>query len=136
MSSDSNRKLIAGHWLRWDAARAADAYARGLWVRETLADALRRGAGETPQRVLLVDGEHRLDCRTLYVQASALAQALLRRAPTGSVVSFMLPNWYEAAVIYLAATLAGMAVNPILPSLRERELRFILQDASSRMRCA
>ena len=133
MSSDSNRKLIAGHWLRWDAARAADAYARGLWVRETLADALRRGAGETPQRVLLVDGEHRLDCRTLYVQASALAQALLRRAPTGSVVSFMLPNWYEAAVIYLAATLAGMAVNPMLPSLRERELRFILQDASSRL---
>ena len=46
--------------------------------------------------------------------------------PTGSVVSFMLPNWHEAAVMYLAATLAGMVVNPILPSLRDRELRFIL----------
>ncbi len=30
------------------------------------------------------------------------------RAPSGSVVSFMLPNWHEAAVIYMAATLAGM----------------------------
>jgi cyclohexanecarboxylate-CoA ligase len=49
------------------------------------------------------------------------------------VVSFMLPNWHEAAVVYLAATLAGMVVNPILPSLRDRELQFILSDAQSRM---
>ena len=53
--------------------------------------------------------------------------------PVGSVVSFMLPNWHEAAVVYHAATLAGMVVNPILPSLRDRELRFILADAQSRM---
>ena len=37
-----------------------------------------------------------------------MAQAMLTRAPAGSVVSFMLPNWHEAAVLYLAATLAGM----------------------------
>jgi len=58
---------------------------------------------------------------------------MLTRAPAGSVVSFMLPNWYEAAVIYLAATLAGMVVNPILPSLRDRELLFILNDVQSRL---
>ena len=51
--------------------------------------------------------------------------------PAGSVVSFMLPNWHEAAVIYLAATLAGMVVNPILPSLRDHELQFILDDATA-----
>ncbi|WP_264079731.1 AMP-binding protein, partial [Mycolicibacter algericus] len=51
----------------------------------------------------------------------------------GSVVSFMLPNWHEAAVVYLGATLAGMVVNPILPSLRDHELRFILADAHCRM---
>src|SRR6185369_8300165 len=50
-----------------------------------------------------------------------------------SVVSFMLPNWHEAAVVYLAATMAGVAVNPILPSLRDRELSFILDDVDSRM---
>ena len=61
-----------------------------------------------------------------------LAHALMARMPPGSVVSFMLPNWHEAAVIYLAATLAGMVVNPILPSLRDRELQFILSDADSR----
>ena len=53
--------------------------------------------------------------------------------PIGSVVSVMLPNWREAAIIYLAATMAGMVVNPILPSLRDRELRFILADSDARM---
>jgi acyl-CoA synthetase (AMP-forming)/AMP-acid ligase II len=62
-----------------------------------------------------------------------LALAMLTRAPAGSVVSFVLPNWHEAAVIYMAATLAGMVVNPILPSLRDRELLFILQDVGTRL---
>jgi acyl-CoA synthetase (AMP-forming)/AMP-acid ligase II len=74
-----------------------------------------------------------MDCRSLYEQSSALAQALLARIPPGSVVSMMLPNWHEATIIYLASTMAGMVVNPILPSLRERELLFILEDADTRL---
>ena len=112
--------------------RAADAYARGLWVHGTLADALDEAARVTPHRVAVIDGDVELDCATLRSQATTVAQALLARMPTGSVVSFMLPNWHEAAVVYLAATLAGMAVNPILPSLRDRELSFILDDVGSR----
>jgi cyclohexanecarboxylate-CoA ligase len=112
---------------------AADAYAHGLWVTGTLADSLRAAARDTPLREVVVDGAHRLDCLTLLARATELAQALLGRMPTGSVVSFMLPNWHEAAVVYLGATLAGMAVNPILPSLRDHELRFILDDVDSRM---
>ncbi|OBJ11643.1 AMP-binding protein [Mycobacterium colombiense] len=111
------------------AAHATEAYRRGLWVHTTLADALRTAATESPHRTILVDKDIRLDCATLHAQASALAGALLARIPTGSVVSFMLPNWHESAVIYLAATLAGMVVNPILPSLRDHDLRYILQDA-------
>jgi cyclohexanecarboxylate-CoA ligase len=99
----------------------------------TLADALRTAARDTPDRVLVVDGEVRLDCATLWRQANELAAALLSRMAPGSVVSFMLPNWHEAAVIYLGATLAGMVVNPVLPSLRDHELQFILGDAGSRM---
>ncbi|OBH87652.1 AMP-binding protein [Mycobacterium scrofulaceum] len=118
---------------RQDPARAEDAYRRGLWVHTTLADSLLVAAATSPRRVVLVDGNIRLDAATLYAQATALANALLARMPEGSVVSFMLPNWHEAAVIYLAATLAGMVVNPILPSLRERELRFILEDVGAAM---
>jgi acyl-CoA synthetase (AMP-forming)/AMP-acid ligase II len=135
MSGEVNagRRLIGGRSVRWDQSRADAAYAAGLWVRETLADTLRRAAEETPDRVLVVEGERRLDCRTLYAQAGALAQAMLARAPVGSVVSFMLPNWLEAATIYMAATMAGMVVHPLLPSLRDRDLQFILKDAESRL---
>ncbi|HEX9832352.1 MAG TPA: AMP-binding protein, partial [Mycobacterium sp.] len=119
--------------MRVDEQRAADAYRRGLWVHETLADALRDAARATPDRTVLVDGDVRLDCKMLHEKATALAHALMARMPAGSVVSFMLPNWYEAAVIYLGSTLAGMVVNPILPSLRDRELAFILSDADSRV---
>ena len=118
---------------RFDTARAAKAYERGLWVDTTLADALRAAAQTSPRRTVLVDGDVRLDCATLYAQAAGLATAMLSRMPPGSVVSFMLPNWHEAAVIYLAATLAGMVVNPILPSLRDHDLRFILDDVEAAM---
>jgi acyl-CoA synthetase (AMP-forming)/AMP-acid ligase II len=118
--------------VRIDDARKADGYARGLWVSATLADSLRDAAHTTPERTVVVDGDIRLSCRDLHERASALARALMARMPAGSVVSFMLPNWHEAAVIYLGATLAGMVVNPVLPSLRDRELRFILSDADSR----
>ena len=135
MTSDLNedRKLVNGRWIRWNAGRAAGAYAGGLWSHETLAGRLQKAAQETPRRILLIDGDCRLDCDSLYAQARTLAQALLERTPSGSVISFMLPNWYEAAVIYLAATLAGMVVNPILPSLRDRELLFILKDVQTRV---
>ncbi|OBB91417.1 cyclohexanecarboxylate-CoA ligase [Mycobacterium sp. 852002-40037_SCH5390672] len=116
-----------------DAAHAAQAYQRGLWVHTTLADTLRMAAESSPRRILLVDGDIRLDCGTLHTQARALAAALLARVPAGSIVSFMLPNWHESAVIYLGATLAGMVVNPILPSLRDHDLRFILDDARTAM---
>lgn len=127
------RRLIDGYSIRWNPARAKAAYDQGWWVKETLADALHRAAQESPERLLIVDGERRLNCRTIYVEAVSLAHTLLARVPPGSVVTFMLPNWYEAAVIYHAITLAGMIAHPVLPSLRERELSFMLHDANSRM---
>jgi cyclohexanecarboxylate-CoA ligase len=129
----NDRKIVGGRSIRWNDERVADAYAAGDWVKSTLADALRDAARDTPQRVLVVDGGVRLTCHELHVRARALAAALDDRMPVGSVVSFMLPNWHEAAVVYLGATLAGMVINPILPSLRDHELRFILSDVESRM---
>ncbi|ULN39542.1 AMP-binding protein [Mycolicibacterium crocinum] len=116
-----------------DTELATEAYATGLWVRDTLADALAAAARDTPQRHVLVDGPVRLDCETLHGHAIEFAGAMTSRMPVGSVVSFMLPNWHEAAIVYHAATAAGMVVNPILPSLRDHELAFILADAGVRM---
>lgn len=130
---NAKRKTIAGRSIRWDEARAARAYAEGHWIHQTLADALQQAAQKTPNRVLLVDGDQRITCARLHTQATQLALAMLGRAPAGSVVSFLLPNWHEAAVIYLAATMAGMVVNPILPSLRDHDLQFILKDVNTRI---
>jgi acyl-CoA synthetase (AMP-forming)/AMP-acid ligase II len=127
------RRIIAGRSVRWDEERASSAYASGHWVRETLANALDRAAADDPQRVLIVDATVRLSARDLQHQATTLAQVLAQRFPEGSVISFMLPNWHEAAVIYLAVTLAGMVAHPVLPSMREYDLRFMLQDVASRM---
>jgi acyl-CoA synthetase (AMP-forming)/AMP-acid ligase II len=122
-----------GWRIRWDAARAENAYVEGWWRAETAGDALRRAAAEEPDRVLIIDGGTRLSAADLHKRADSLAHSMLTRFPPGSVVSFMLPNWHEAAVIYMAATLAGMVAHPILPSLRDHDLRFMLADIGSRM---
>ncbi len=127
------RKLFGQRWVRWDDSRVSAAYDGGWWTRETLGAALQRAALETPDRVVLIDGERQIDCHDLWRDARALAAAMLARADPGSVVSFMLPNWHEAATIYFAATLAGMVVHPILPSLRESDLAFMMPDVDSRM---
>ncbi|MCB1687410.1 MAG: AMP-binding protein, partial [Halioglobus sp.] len=129
----NQRRDIAGRSLRWDENRAKAAYSQGFWVRETLAEALAQASLADPERVLIIDGEVRLTAHSLHSQASTLAQVMAARFPSGSVVSFMLPNWHEAAVIYLAATLAGMVAHPVLPSLREHELCFMLKDIDCRM---
>lgn len=130
---NGGRRTIAGWSIRWNEERAAEAYAAGLWTKDTLAEALAKAATDEPERVLIVDGSVRLDAGTLRNRATALAQLMVARFPQGSVISFMLPNWHEAAVIYLATTMAGMVAHPVLPSLREHDLQFMLQDVGSRM---
>lgn len=98
----------------------------------TLADALRANARDAPERILVRDDDDVVTAAQLLDRATVLAHALACRMPVGSIVSFTLPNWHEAAVIYLGTTLAGMIANPILPSLRDHELSFILTDANSR----
>ncbi len=112
---------------------AAEAYADGWWRDETCADALRRVAIDDPDRILVIEGDVRQSAAELYGQARQMAQAMLSRFAPGRVISFMLPNWHEAAVIYMAATLGGMVAHPILPSLRDHDLQFMLADVGSRM---
>ena len=119
MSSNVSGKLIGGRRVRWDDQRAADAYARGWWVRGTLADSLIEAAQRTPQRIVLIDGACQMDCRSLYEQSSALAQALLARMPPGSVVSMMLPYTLVVAatwlLFFLAWYLIGIPLGPGAP---------------------
>ncbi|MET0366228.1 MAG: AMP-binding protein, partial [Sphingobium sp.] len=127
------RRIVQGRSIRWDQDRADAAYRDGWWVKETLADALRQAAAQDPGRVIVTEGAVAVTAETLLARATTLAHAMLARMTVGSVISFMLPNWHEAAEIYLGATLAGMVANPVLPSLRDHDLGFLLKDVDSRM---
>lgn len=127
------RRHIAGRSIRWNEAWAEQAYAAGHWSRTDFGTALARAATENPGHVVIENDGYRLRCDELYTMASRLALSMVDVVPIGSTISFMLPNWWEASVIYAASALAGMVVNPILPSLRASELRHILADADSQI---
>ena len=108
--------------------------ASGAWRNVTLADCAARLAQRVPERVAVVEGERSVSFGRLFDEARALAAALRARGlRPGDVISFQLPNWVETMVINVAACLAGLVLNPIVPIYRDAELRHILRDARSRL---
>src|SRR5262245_24709808 len=109
------------------AGRIAAMRAAGWWRDETLDVYLDRWARERANKMAIVDARSRLTW-------SALARAVERAAhglqvagvERGAVVSAQLPNWNEWVVLALACLRAGAILNPIPPTYRANELRFIL----------
>jgi cyclohexanecarboxylate-CoA ligase len=115
------------------ASETAARYRRaGLWGGAPLAQRFaatctRRGNAEA-----LVEGERRLTFAQ-WEQLVERAAAGLRGLGVGrgDVVAYQLPNWWEAAVVFLAAARIGALVNPVLPLFRARELRFVLRQSGA-----
>lgn len=132
-SSDMRRE-INGWSVRDNAALAMSARERGWWLDTTIAEAAATLSSSDPDRVVVVDGPHRLTAARLHSEALRLADTMRQNGlRPGDVVSFMLPNWHEACVIYLAASIAGLVANPLVTAYRKAELNFILADCRSRM---
>lgn len=108
-------------------------HAKSHWRNETIATLAARRAADDPDFVAIVDGIRDLTRREWLDEARAIA-ASLRQAGLvpGDVVAFQLPNWHEAAVINLAAVMAGLVVNPIVPIYRDAEVRQMLTDCGAR----
>jgi acyl-CoA synthetase (AMP-forming)/AMP-acid ligase II len=106
--------------------------ASGAWQGRTLAqDALDWAESNGDTEVFLGEGRP-VTYGILFADAAALGAGLRKRGlRQGDVISFMLPNWVEAAVINLAAALMGYIVNPIVPIYRDAETTFILHDCGS-----
>ncbi len=84
---------------------------------------------QTPKRVAVVDGERRITCGELVAQAASLASAFgAAGIGRGDVVSWQVPNWWEALVVALASWRVGAVNNPVLMIYREHELRQIFAD--------
>lgn len=112
------------------AARTAS----GEWDGATLAIQMDRLSVVAPERVLVIDGDISLtvaECRDMALRlVSALSDHGLA---AGDVVSFQLPNWYEAIIIELACAFGGFVCNPIVQIYRDAEVAHIVSDARSRM---
>jgi acyl-CoA synthetase (AMP-forming)/AMP-acid ligase II len=131
---DIDHRRDAGGWqVRWNAAVARIAARDDLWPNRTIADLSADLVQADPDRVLIVDGGLEKTAGALFDAASRLAAHLRGTGlRDGDVISFQLPNWWEATVINLAASLAGLVVNPIVPINRDGELIHMLAAARTR----
>jgi acyl-CoA synthetase (AMP-forming)/AMP-acid ligase II len=101
--------------------------------RTTGADARDRALRE-PERVCLRDAYRSVTFLEILREAEALAAGLAGLGlRTGDVVSFQLPNWIEAAVVNIAASLLGLVVNPIVPIYRDSETTSIIRDCGAKV---
>lgn len=82
---------------------------------------------QAPDRVAVVEGEMVLTRSEMLDAACRLGGALLSRGITpGASIGFQLPNWWEACVINLTASLFGYRIVPLLTIYRRAELGYIL----------
>jgi cyclohexanecarboxylate-CoA ligase len=104
----------------------------GRWGTDTVWTAYARTAAARPAATAVVDGDLRLDFASVVGRASAIAGRLrsLGVGP-GDAVAFQLPNWWETVAAYLALARLGAVAVPILPTARERELRFVLAESGA-----
>lgn len=107
---------------------------RGVWSGETIAGAARSRAERWPDDPIFIGGEQPYTAARLFTDANALAAGLLELGITpGTVVSFQLPNWPEAAAINVACAMLGAVVMPIVPIYRDAEVSLMLREGRSRV---
>jgi cyclohexanecarboxylate-CoA ligase len=95
--------------------------AGGLW------DLIEKRAAQTPDHEVAVDEDGRTmtahEMRAAAERAAAGLAAL--GVGEGTPVSWMLPTWFESAVLVAALARLGVVQNPMLPILGPREMGFI-----------
>jgi acyl-CoA synthetase (AMP-forming)/AMP-acid ligase II len=123
-----------GFRVRWCDELARRYFAEGQWTQSTLVNAAQAAVAAGPDHLLLIEGARRVSRREAWEKALRLAGFFRARGMRpGDVVSFQLPNWWESAVIALAARMTGLVINPVPPIYRESELAYILADCKAKM---
>ena len=119
-------------WLQTPPAHHA-VHAEKDWRDATLPDLARARAEAHPDAVAIIDEVRSLTWAQWLEEAERLAAGLQARGlAAGDVVAFQLPNWHEAAIVNLAAAMAGLVINPIVPIYRDAEVRQMLGDCGAR----
>jgi cyclohexanecarboxylate-CoA ligase len=126
---------------RFDAAAHARSMRdQGFWVDRSFDEFLQRTNSMSPEKpALIADRADRAEPRRFtYAELGDLisrASAAFMRLGIGAgdVISVQLPNWWEFAVISLAAFRVGAIVNPLMPIFREHELSYMLEFAETKL---
>ncbi len=114
------------------ATHAAHWRATGAWRAETLADAFARTCAARAAAPALIDADATLTFADWDARAARVAGGLRALGiAAGDVVACQLPNWWEAAVVFLAAARLGAVVHPVLPMFRAHELGFVLRQSGA-----
>ena len=120
--------------------RRAAMIAAGYWRDQTLLDHLNRAIKRTPDKtaIVAIRSESAEEKRLAYNEVDRLSDTLAVRLAQlgigrGDAVSFQLPNWWQFPVLHLACLKLGAISNPLMTIFRERELRFMLRLAESKV---
>ncbi len=126
---------------RFDAvAHAKSMRSQGFWIDKNYDEFLRQWIEKSPDKLALLayrsdrpDG-WRFTYAELGDRVSRAAASLKRMGiGRGDIISVQLPNWWEFAVIALAAFRVGAVVNPLMPIFREHELSYMLGFAATKV---
>lgn len=114
-----------------------DAYrAAGWWRNETILHDLRRCAAQQPDKAALVcysgAQAQTVSYAELARRVDRLAAGLLRLGVRrGDVVTLQLPNSWELVALCLAAVRVGAVAGPVVPTMRRREVQFMIRLTAS-----
>jgi cyclohexanecarboxylate-CoA ligase len=126
----------------FDAAKHAQSMrSQGFWIDKNFDEFLQASTAAGPDKLALL--AYRADRPTASIRLTyrELADRIARAAASlqrigigrGDVVSVQLPNWWEFAVITLAAFRVGAVINPLMPIFREHELNYMLGFAETKL---
>jgi cyclohexanecarboxylate-CoA ligase len=110
----------------------------GLWQDRTLLDYLRHWVAATPAKTAVVAVRSGVETRLTFNDIDVLSDQIavgLRRLgiKEADVVSFQLPNWWQFTALHLACLKVGAVSNPLMVIFRERELKFMLGLAETKV---
>ena len=125
--------LGGGQWSGFPIPAHHQAF-KGSYADQTLADRARVLADTLGDEKVFPNLESNVTFSSIFEHAKSLACALTEFGLVrGDVVSFQMPNWYEAAVINLACAVAGFVANPIVIIYRNAEVQYMLQDSAAKV---
>jgi len=102
----------------------------GLFIHDVVLQSCKR----SPEKIALLDTS--CNRRITFAEYADLVESLARGLVSaglvpGEVIAILLPNSWEFAIAYHAATLAGGIPTLLNPSYREREIRYQLENSGA-----